>query len=81
MLDQIKSHLTKASTSLAKLFGYEDSITLSDLKRINQFNLSMNYHVLSNCLPYESYDEISNLFFNKKGIGFFLYMSFLLGSS
>lgn len=40
-----------------------------------------DHHMLSTLLPYESYDEISGLFVNKKSIGFMLEASTLIGSS
>src|SRR5579872_4295551 len=81
MLNRISDYVSMIGEKVARVAGdYTPKLSAKAHKKEEVKSL-FDHHMLSTLLPYESYDEISGLFVNKKSIGFVLEASTLIGSS
>lgn len=81
MLNRITDYVNTIGERIAKIAGdYTPNVAIKNHKKEEIKNL-FDHHMMATLLPYESYDEASGLFINKKSIGFILEASTLIGSS
>jgi len=81
MLDRVTEYLNEIIAKFAKLAG--DALPKGLVKKptISMIKNLFDHHMIASLLPYESYDEETSLFVNKKSKGFLLEASTLIGSS
>ncbi|MHB1948326.1 MAG: type IV secretion system protein TraC [Gammaproteobacteria bacterium] len=81
MLNRMTEYVSGMGEKVARLAGdYTPKMGIKTHKKADIKNL-FDHHMMATLLPYESYDEASGLFINKKSIGFVLEASTLIGSS
>lgn len=80
MLNKITECLSDMGEKIAKFSGDYTPKGVNKTHKKEIKNL-FDHHMISTLLPYESYDEASALFVNKKSMGFVLEASTLIGSS
>ena len=81
MLDRITEYVHSLGEKVVRIAGDYTPKGISRTHKKQEINPLFDYHMLSSLLPYESYDDESALFVNKKSLGFILEASTLIGSS
>jgi conjugal transfer ATP-binding protein TraC len=81
MFDRIIESVSKLGEKVSQFVGDYTPRGIAKNPNRNSINMLFDHHMISSLLPYETYNEESSLFINKKSLGFILEASTLIGSS